>query len=155
MATTCQISLCLICQSELEAASFFSEFMKLVRIIEVRFRNCVLGLISVFLIGIMSGESEEKHMSRLEPSIANLLWLNIHSWGWWGGVGGWAGANPNHLHQTAQRSAKTAGSWGENPPTPRPLPVCFCPALISAFQHQTCLTPTYPQHALGVTLKLL
>lgn len=45
--------------------------MKLVIIIEDSPRNYVLGLISVFLIGIMSGVSEEKHMSLLETSIVN------------------------------------------------------------------------------------
>ena len=70
--------------------------MKLVRIIEDSPRNCVLGLISVFLVGIMSEVSEEKHMSLLEASTVNLLWLDANSW-------------KNHLHLIAVGADNSAG----------------------------------------------
>lgn len=56
----------------------------------------MLRLITVFLIGIMSGVSEEKHMSLLEASTVNLLWLDANSW-------------KNHLHLIAVGADNSTG----------------------------------------------
>lgn len=50
----------------------------------------------MFLIGIMSGVSEEKHMSLLEASTVNLLWLDANSW-------------KNHLHLIAVGADNSTG----------------------------------------------
>lgn len=56
----------------------------------------MLRLITVFLIGIMSGVSEEKHMSLLEASTVNLLRLDANSW-------------KNHLHLIAVGADNSTG----------------------------------------------